>query len=155
MNILENETRKKNRNTVKTYMHSRGKARLERHKLFVEEGEAGLWTSDKGTPVATKGRDKLAKPAEWSLKCFPDWEWYNIEIYETQNPNFFWVECDGRGKICFEGYPEGYYSNHFLHSFELFDGKIVRQREFMNPIEQMRALGIDTPTINRIGFPTD
>ncbi len=55
----------------------------------------------------------------WSLKCFPDWEWYNIKVFETDDPNHFWVECDGHGKILFPGYPEGYYENHFLHSFEL------------------------------------
>ncbi len=63
--------------------------------------------------------DKLAEHAVWSLKCFPDWEWYNIKVFETDDPNHFWVECDGHGKILFPGYPEGYYENHFLHSFEL------------------------------------
>ncbi len=55
------------------------------------------------------------------------------------------MECDGRGKIFFAGYPEGYYENHFLHSFELSDGLIVRQREFMNPFQQLRALNIPVP----------
>ncbi|MGV8314608.1 phenazine biosynthesis protein PhzB, partial [Pseudomonas aeruginosa] len=45
-----------------------------------------------------------------------DWEWYNINIFGTDDPNHFWVECDGHGKILFPGYPEGYYENHFLHS---------------------------------------
>ncbi len=62
------------------------------------------------------------------MKCFPDWEWYNINIFGTDDPNHFWVECDGHGKILFPGYPEGYYENHFLHSFELDDGKIKRNR---------------------------
>ncbi len=74
----------------------------------------------------------------WSLKCFPDWEWYNIKVFETDDPNHFWVECDGHGKILFPGYPEGYYENHFLHSFELDDGKIKRNREFMNVFQQLR-----------------
>ncbi len=75
----------------------------------------------------------------WSLKCFPDWEWYNIKVFETDDPNHFWVECDGHGKILFPGYPEGYYENHFLHSFELDDGKIKRNREFMNVFQQLRG----------------
>ncbi len=72
------------------------------------------------------------------MKCFPDWEWYNINIFGTDDPNHFWVECDGHGKILFPGYPEGYYENHFLHSFELEDGKIKRNREFMNVFQQLR-----------------
>lgn len=149
----ENAVRARNRRVVEQYMSARGAARLRRHELFVEDGEAGLWTSDTGRPVSTTGRSRLAEHAVWALRCFPDWEWYNVEIFETQDENRFWVECDGRGRILFDGYPEGYYDNHFLHSFEMTDGQIVRQREFMNPIAQMRALGIDVPTVRRAGFP--
>ncbi len=99
----------------------------------------GLWTTDTGSPIVIRGKDKLAEHAVWSLKCFPDWEWYNINIFGTDDPNHFWVECDGHGKILFPGYPEGYYENHFLHSFELEDGKIKRNREFMNVFQQLRA----------------
>ncbi|MEV5463384.1 PhzA/PhzB family protein [Streptomyces cellulosae] len=115
----EVELRRINRATVERYMKTRGQDRLRRHELFTEDGVGGLWTTDTGEPVATHGRDRLAEHAVWSLKCFPDWEWYNIQIFETQDPNHFWVECDGRGKILFGDYPEGYYENHFLHSFEL------------------------------------
>ncbi|TSB06289.1 phenazine biosynthesis protein, partial [Pseudomonas aeruginosa] len=52
------------------------------------------------------------------------------------------------------GYPEGYYENHFLHSFELEDGKIKRNREFMNVFQQLRALSIPVPEIKREGIPT-
>ncbi len=54
----------------------------------------------------------------------------------------------------FPGYPEGYYENHFLHSFELEDGKIKRNREFMNVFQQLRALSIPVPEIKREGIPT-
>ncbi len=94
----------------------------------INHGCGGLWTTDTGSPIVIRGKDKLAEHAVWSLKCFPDWEWYNINIFGTDDPNHFWVECDGHGKILFPGYPEGYYENHFLHSFELEDGKIKRNR---------------------------
>ncbi|MFF7450304.1 MULTISPECIES: PhzA/PhzB family protein [unclassified Streptomyces] len=148
------ELRRINRATVEKYMAARGQARLERHLLFTEDGRGGLWTTDTGEPISINGRDRLGEHAVWSLKTFPDWEWYNVEIFETQDPNRFWVECDGRGKILFADYPEGYYQNHFLHSFELENGKITLQREFMNPFEQLRALGIPVPEIKRAGIPT-
>ncbi|MFF8982801.1 PhzA/PhzB family protein [Streptomyces globisporus] len=148
------ELRRKNRRTVETYMAALGEARLTRHLLFTEDGVGGLWTTDTGAPIRISGRDTLGEHAVWSLKTFPDWEWYNVEIFETQDPNRFWVECDGRGKILFADYPEGYYENHFLHSFELADGKITLQREFMNPFDQLRALGIPVPEIKRAGIPT-
>ncbi|NNG39404.1 SnoaL-like domain-containing protein [Flexivirga sp. ID2601S] len=147
------DLRRKNQATVETYMVCTGQARLRRHELFAEDGEGGLWTSDKNEPIVTKGRERLAEHAKWSLRCFPDWEWYNIEIFATHDPNRFWVECDGRGTIDFDGYPTGFYENHFMHSFELADGKILRNREFMNPLRQMAALEIDVPQISREGIP--
>ncbi|XQC86670.1 PhzA/PhzB family protein [Pseudomonas aeruginosa] len=97
------ELRRKNRETVVKYMNTKGQDRLRRHELFVEDGCGGLWTTDTGSPIVIRGKDKLAEHAVWSLKCFPDWEWYNIKVFETDDPNHFWVECDGHGKI-----PPGY-----------------------------------------------
>ncbi len=100
--------RRANRATVEKYLeHTKGRKRLRRHELFAEEGSGGLWTNDTGAPIEITGRARLAEHAVWSLKCFPDWEWYNIQVFETQDPRFFWVECDGHGKINFPGYPEG------------------------------------------------
>ncbi|MGR6738003.1 PhzA/PhzB family protein [Pseudomonas chlororaphis] len=148
------ELRRKNRATVEQYMRTKGQDRLRRHELFTEDGTGGLWTTDTGAPIVISGKAKLAEHAVWSLKCFPDWEWYNVKVFETDDPNHIWVECDGRGKILFPGYPEGYYENHFLHSFELEDGKVKRNREFMNVFQQLRALGIPVPQIKREGIPT-
>ncbi|WP_028646607.1 PhzA/PhzB family protein [Nocardiopsis sp. CNT312] len=150
----QNETRRRNRAVVERYMDCKGQDRLERHLLFTEDGVGGLWTNDTGEPIVIRGRDRLAEHAVWSLACFPDWVWTNVEVFETQDPDFFWVECDGEGLIRFEGYPEGHYRNHFLHSFHFENGRIRQQREFMNPFEQLRALGIPAPTIRREGIPT-
>ena len=148
------ELRRRNRAVVEDYLSRSGESRLTRYLLFTEDGSAGLYTADTVAPVVSKGHEKLKAHGEWSLKMFPDWVWYNIEIFETQDPNRFWAECDGRGKILYPAYPPGYYENHFLHSFLLDDGRIVQQREFMNPFNQLRALGIEIPVINRGGIPT-
>ena len=155
-NVLpaDDEVRRHNRAIVETYMTTRGEDRLRRHLLFTEDGVGGLWTNDTGQPIVISGRDRLGEHGAWSLQCFPDWAWTNVEIFDTQDPNQFWVECDGEGKIVFPGYPVGHYRNHFLHSFLFENGKIKQQREFMNPIEQYRALGIAVPTIRRDGIPT-
>ncbi len=150
----EAQRRARNRAVVAQYMNTRGQDRLERHLLFTEDGIGGLWTSDSEGPIAIRGRDRLGEHAVWSLRCFPDWVWTNIEIFDTQDPDRFWVECDGEGKIRFPGYPEGHYRNHFLHAFQFENGKIKRQREFMNPCRQFEALGIPVPRIRREGIPT-
>jgi phenazine biosynthesis protein len=154
VSLADDEVRRHNRAIVETYMNTRGEDRLRRHLLFTEDGVAGLWTNDTGQPIMTSGRDRLREHGIWSLQCFPGWAWTNVEIFDTQDPNRFWVECDGEGKIVFPGYPVGYYRNHFLHSFLFENGKIKQQREFMNPIEQYRALGIAVPAIRRDGIPT-
>ena len=148
------ELRRSNRAVVEEYLRvTEGPPRLERHRLYAEDAHGGLWTTDTGRPAAVCGREKLAEMAAWSLECFPDWKWSNIEVFETQDPNHFWVECDGEGQILFPDYPPGIYRNHFIHSFKLRDGKIIELREFMNPCEQMRALGIEVPLITRGGIP--
>jgi hypothetical protein len=150
----DEELRRRHLAVVEDYLSRSGETRLTRYLLFSEDGSAGLYTADTEQPVVSRGHEKLKAHGEWSLKMFPDWVWYNIEIFATQDPNKFWVECDGKGKILYPTYPPGYYENHFLHSFLLENGKIVQQREFMNPFNQLRALGIEIPVINRGGIPT-
>ncbi len=152
----EVDLRSRNRATVVQYMEDiEGERRLRRHRLFAEDGSAGLMTTDTGKPIIMTGKDRLEKHGAWSLKCLPDWVWYNVQIYETQDPNIFWVECDGRGHILFPGYGKRWYENHFLHFFRLRDGQIVEQREFMNPVRQLQALGLEVPKINRGDIPSD
>lgn len=148
--------RSRNKETVIQYMEGiKGERRLKRHLLFAEDGSAGLVTTDTGEPIIMTGMDRLEKHGAWSLECFPDWEWHNVTIFETQDPNRFWVECDGRGHIIFPRYGKRWYENHFLHFFRLRDGLIVEQREFMNPIRQLKALGLEVPKIDRGRIPSD
>lgn len=147
------EIRLRNRLVIEDYMSRKGEGRLTRYLLFTENGSGGLWTADTIEPIISHGHKGLKMHGEWSLKCFPDWEWKNVEIYETQDPNKFWVECDGEGQILFPGYLPGYYVNHFIHSFLMENGKIKQNREFMNPYQQMRALGISAPVIKRQDLP--
>ncbi|HBP5466224.1 phenazine biosynthesis protein PhzA, partial [Pseudomonas aeruginosa] len=92
------ELRRRNRATVEHYMRMKGAERLQRHSLFVEDGCAGNWTTESGEPLVFRGHESLRRLAEWLERCFPDWEWHNVRIFETEDPNHFWVECDGRGK---------------------------------------------------------
>ncbi len=118
--------RRLNRATVERYMAMKGAERLQRHSLFVEDGCAGNWTTESGEPLVFRGHESLRRLAEWLERCFPDWEWHNVRIFETEDPNHFWVECDGRGKALVPGYPEGYCENHYIHSFELGSPPRVR-----------------------------
>jgi phenazine biosynthesis protein len=150
----DTDVRGRNRAVVADYMSRKGENRKTRYLLFTEDGSAGLYTTDTGEPVVSQGHEKLRAHGEWSLEMFPDWEWKNVEIFETQDPNRFWVECDGEGQILYPAYPAGHYRNHFLHSFDFEDGRIKVQREFMNPFQPLRALNLEVPAIDRGGIPT-
>jgi ketosteroid isomerase-like protein len=149
------DLRSRNRQAVERYMETGAEARLSRYTLYTEDGTASLFYTDIGRPIVVQGRDKLKRHGELSLKVLPDWQWIDVQIYETQDPAVIWVECDGEGTIRFPGYPEGVYRNHFIHGFTLSDGRIVSSREYTNPIEHMRSLSIETPHIQRDWIPTD
>ncbi|MFJ3969436.1 PhzA/PhzB family protein [Streptomyces parvus] len=148
------DLRSRNRRAVEQYMKTGPEARLSRYTLYTEDGTASLFYTDIGRPILVRGRGNLKRHNEISLEVLPDWEWSGVRLYETQDPSVIWVECDGEGTIRFPGYPEGHYSNHFIHGFTLRDGRIAASREYTNPIEHMRALGIGTPNIERDWIPT-
>lgn len=93
----DHELRSKNLETVKKYMAMTG-SRLNRHKLFTDDCTSGLAYSETGGSMYVTGIENVAKMDEWNTRCFPDWKWENVKIYQTQDPNYFWVECDGSGK---------------------------------------------------------
>lgn len=145
--------RARNRQTVEAYLRTGIEERLARHLLYTEDGSHALWLTDVGRPIVVQGREDLQRHGELSVEVLPDWQWSDVSLIETGNPNQIWVECAGAGTIRFPGYPEGRYENQFLHCFDLLNGFIVRSREFSNPVEQMRALGIDVPAIERGWIP--
>ncbi|GAA0410830.1 PhzA/PhzB family protein [Streptomyces luteireticuli] len=148
------DLRARNRRAVEQYMETGAEARLLRYTLYAEDGTASLFYTDISRPIVVRGREKLKRHGELSLKVLPDWQWSDVTVYETQDPSVIWVECEGEGTIRFPGYPEGVYRNHFIHGFTLSDGYIVSSREYTNPIEHMRALSIETPHIKRDWIPS-
>jgi hypothetical protein len=138
----------KNLATVKKYFAMEG-PRLNRHKLFTDNCTWGLAFSETGGPINVSGINDLAKMDEWNTRCFPDWKWRNVKIFQTQDPNYFWVECDGSGKALFPGYPPVIHSAHFIHSFEMIDGKIKAYREFFNPVKELLDFGFQIPHLKR------
>ncbi len=143
-----------NRRVVETYLRSgSGPALLRRHGLFQEDGVSGLWTSDDGRPVVVTGRETIARYDEWSARHFLDWRWTNVRVWTTDDPDQLWAEADGEGTLRLPGHDPVDYRNHFLYSFEMRDGLIAREREFTNPVVEMRALGMDVPRIDLGDFP--
>ncbi|MEU6619661.1 PhzA/PhzB family protein [Streptomyces litmocidini] len=155
MSASEDTARARDRATVDAFLRTDRESRLRRHTLYTEDGTAALFFTDVGRPLVVRGRENLRRHGELSLQVLPDWEWTDVEVYETLRPGLVLAECRGEGTIRFPGYPAGRYRNHFLHRFELVDGLIAASREYTNPIEHMRSLGIGTPHIDRDWIPTE
>jgi len=147
LNQRQEELRKKNLKTVEYYMTLRGMERREkRAPLFAENAAFELTFTAECVPDSRTAM-------EWNnvgdSEDFPDWGFYNAEIYQTQNPDMLFVECDGRGKLIIKGDADKnrVYENHYIISFEMEDGKIKRLREIHNPCCLMKALGIPIPKV--------
>ena len=148
------ERAERNRDVVRRYLASgHGDALLDRHRLFTRDGVSGLWTSDSGEPVFVEGRDLIARYDLWSSRHFPDWTWRNVRVWTTDDSDWLWAEADGGGTLILPGHDPVTYDNHFLYSFEMRGGLIAREREFMNPVVEMRALGLRLPRIDLGDFP--
>ena len=147
------ELRRLNQATVEKFL---GQEWQDQWKLFTEDGIAGLETPETCRPEDFRitGMENLRPYFEACAQVFPEWKFTNAEIYQTQNPNQFWVECDGAGRMIFPAYPQATrHSCHFILSFRMEKGKIKQWREFMNPCKEMMDVGIEVPRIKRPSRP--
>ncbi|MCD7846191.1 MAG: phenazine biosynthesis protein [Oscillospiraceae bacterium] len=80
-----------------------------------------------------------------NAELYPNWTWTNMEVYQSDDPNIFLVECDGSGTYTVDGEAVRTHTDHYLHKFTLEDGKIVEYIEFNNPIQELLEMGIDAP----------
>jgi hypothetical protein len=143
----DEQLRRENLKTVEYYMTLRGpERRNKRAPLFAENADFELTFTAACVPF---GKAAMEWNTVGDFEMFPDWGFYHIEIYQTQNPNMFFVECDGRGKMILKNEPKSdrTYENHYIISFEMEHGKIKRLREIHNPCCLMRALGIPIPAV--------
>ena len=137
--------RRKNLETIEYYMTLRGPERRDKRRpLFTEDAGFELTFTADCVPFGKSFK-------EWNdvgeQEKFPDWGFYNYEIYQTQNPNRIFVECDGRGKMIIDHDTgeESIYENHYIISFDMEDGKIKKIREIHNPCCLMKALSMSIP----------
>lgn len=142
--MTEQEIRARNRAVVEKYMAAVGQEREHRWKLFTDDATTGLQYTATGEPMIVSGIDNIRKGDQFNSKNFPDWAFSNIEIFDSQNPNSFLVECDGEGTSYVSGRPV-HHKDHYIHKFLFRDGKICYYREFMNPCNELIELGIEMP----------
>ena len=136
----DNETRELNRSVVQKFFE------IDFEKvstLFTEDGVKIIpWYPQK--PAIWRGRDAIHKNGVSNKELFAGWKYDKIEIYGTDDPNHFWVLCNGSGEQFIKGAPK-VYSNSYVLSFLLQDGLIKEFKEFFSPLGLYESLGIDVP----------
>ena len=86
--------------------------------------------------------EREADVARGENSAFPDWGFYDVTIFPTDDPWTVFAELRGRGLRYDPRWDDPhYYENHYLLSFTLKDGKIKRLREVFNPYNCMRPGG--------------
>ena len=107
-------------------------------------------------PFFFPGRETLLNPElpagaktqrQKNQRLFQDTQLYDIKIYGTDDPNFFWVYNLGKIKILREDGKYYDYENTYVHSFRFENGKIQEMAEFANPIKLMDGFGIEHPSL--------
>ena len=80
-----------------------------------------------------------------NAEMYPDWQWTNIKVYQSDDPNVFMVECDGTGTLVENGEAVRTHTDHYLHRFTMEDGLIKEYIEYNNPIQELLEMGVDVP----------
>lgn len=139
--------RQKNFDVIREFF--RCKALKDRAALFTQDGTLTKEFRFYGEPVEVSVH-KLAETVDGVSNPYvrqtatTDWVWYNTSLYSTPDPDVILVENWGEGKL--DGLP-GFYCNHFVHIFTLDQGKIRSHREFCDPKQLMRAMGLAVPSM--------
>lgn len=142
--MTNDEIRSRNRAVVEKYMAMVGQDRENRWMMFTDDATTGLQYTATGEPMVISGIDNIRQGDKFNCKNFPDWGFTNIEIFCSDDPNSFLVECDGEGISYVSGRPV-HHRDHYVHKFVFRDGKICLYREFMNPCNELIELGVEMP----------
>ena len=129
--------REKNLDTIRKFLACAGPERKDtRRPLFtadaVKEMELALPT---GTVLQ---HDSAFDWLEDSSAGCPQWGFYENQIFQTEDPNYFLVKSVGRGNQDFEH--KGFWScyiNYYVNEFWMEDGKIKLFRETVNPFARL------------------
>ena len=132
--------REKNYEAVCRYMQGLNKYI---YLLYTDDVKTGVaydfdGTSNPFNPVMTRGIAGAAAMDSANAAGYPDWEWSNYHVYQSDDPNVFLVEVDGHG---------GTHSDHYMHEFILRDGKIAQYIEFNSPLNEAIENGYEVPPL--------
>lgn len=107
----------------------------------VKEITFATFFSADGSPMQWQGKDALRANAEANARRIDSYEWKDVRISSTDDPDRFFVEARGEGVMTIEGETRPYVQKDYFLLFELRDGKISLYKEIMNPLELLKSVG--------------
>ena len=109
-------------------------------ELPIGDERLELYAADAVKELVTMGLRWAGKAAlKGNTDQFPEWRWSNVEVWETEDPGNFWVECDGAGaKVFAAGADPRPIGSHYIFNIRASGGKITLLREFGIKVEPPR-----------------
>jgi len=129
-------TRQNNQAVVEKFF---AKYTNERAEMFTEDALLIYpFCSDSTEVAGLRGRDKIYETFTHGMTVFYPFEYIDVMIFSTQDPDVFWVDAKSRGKQNRDGEVIDVY-NKYIFFFRFENGKIAELREYYNPILALKA----------------
>ena len=78
----------------------------------------------------------------------PEWHWYPVKIYGTDDPSYFFAENGGYGLQLIEDNTIQPYENYYFHTFHFNEeGLIDYYREIANPLSHSFVVFVSESTV--------
>jgi len=107
----------------------------------VKEIPFATFFSPDGGPMRWQGKEALRANAEANSRRIDWYEWRDVRISGTDDPDRFFVEASGVGEMTVGGVTRPYVQKEYYLIFELRDGRIALYKEIMNPLELLKTVG--------------
>ncbi|SCJ78267.1 Phenazine biosynthesis protein phzB 2 [Anaerotruncus sp. 2789STDY5834896] len=139
--------RAKNAQTVQAFLALTGAELPRRMHLFCEEddisyGEAFTKT---GQPDIATGRAAVQQRLQQLANSYPALTWQGGKILVTADPNYLMADTDGTGSAHNADVGSYQHGGHFIHTFQMQDGKIRHYLQYKNPARELIEMGFTLP----------
>ena len=134
--MTSEESRARNHAKLETFF---AKYTAERADLFTEDARCIYpFCADTTEVEGIRGRETIRATFTHGMKIFHPFEYFDVQIFSSQDPDVFWADVKSRGKQTRDGETIDVY-NKYIFFFRFRGGLIEEMREYYNPILAMKA----------------
>ena len=134
--MTEDASRKQNQSIVEKFF---AQYTNERAGMFAQDALLVYpFCGDTTETAGIRGRDRIYETFTHGMTVFYPFEYFDVQIFSTQDPDVFWVDAKSRGKQNRAGETIDVY-NKYIFFFRFENGLITELREYYNPILALKA----------------